>query len=371
MDLYYYTTVEAMKYILSGGNIFATNMKYMNDSEEYLNGLKEVRDYLLTAADKQDSLVQAAKRKLTKTVYEKRREGEVNSFSISFTTARDLLSQWSMYAKESGVSLKMEFEERDYEFLTYNQSDKDRDKRPNYCMYPQEVYYFTKGVLGKEKYKRTGCQIIRKMQEQFERLGMEDYDDNIEKLWLWITPFVKRADFGAEEEYRLVFDFNNVKYYTPRVDFRVDKNVIKPYLDIGLKEGWPITEITVGPGFNQEAVFNGISYYLSKGKVLVPSVTVEEMGKRIEEYFQNMKPAGINAKSVNILLKQWIERYTVFISGIKTDDNEAANKLYLEFRNFLATKNDDKRYREYIWNNYFARSGIVLKKSKIPYILES
>lgn len=367
MDLYYYTTAETMKYILSGGNIFATNMKYMNDSEEYLNGLKEVRDYLLNVADKQD-LVQAAKRKLSKAVYEKRREGEINSFSISFTTARDLLSQWSMYAKESGVSLKMEFEERDYEFLTYNPSDKDRDTRPNYCMHPQEVYYFTKGVLDDKQYEETGCQIIQKMKKQFERQGMEDYDDNIEKLWLWITPFVKRADFGAEEEYRLVFDFNNVMCYTPRVDFRIDKNVIKPYLDIGLKEGWPITEITVGPGFNQEAVFNGISYYLSKGKVLVPPITMEKMGKKIEEYFQNMEHAGINTRSVNALLKQWIEKYTVFTNDVKPDDNEAANKLYLEFRNFLSTKNDDKRYKEYIRNNYFAMSGIVLKKSKIPYI---
>ncbi|MBD5456814.1 MAG: hypothetical protein HDR23_10205 [Lachnospiraceae bacterium] len=107
MDLYYYTTAGTMKYILSGGNIFTTNMKYMNDSEEYLNGLKEVRDYLLNIADKQDSLVQAAQRKLSKSLYEKRREGEINSFSISFSAARDLLSQWSMYAKESGVSLKM------------------------------------------------------------------------------------------------------------------------------------------------------------------------------------------------------------------------------------------------------------------------
>lgn len=81
-----------------------------------------------------------------------------------------------------------------------------------------------------------------------------------------------------------------------------------------------------------------------------------------------MKPAGINTRSVNALLKQWIDKHTVFTNNVKPDDNEAANKLYLEFRNFLSTKNDDKRYREYIRNNYFAMSGIVLKKSKIPYI---
>lgn len=41
-DLYYYTKVETMRYILCDANIFATNIRYMNDSEEYANGLKRI-----------------------------------------------------------------------------------------------------------------------------------------------------------------------------------------------------------------------------------------------------------------------------------------------------------------------------------------
>lgn len=365
MDLYYYTTTETMKYILSGGNVFATNMKYMNDSEEYINGLREVRDYLLSVRRKNNDLIDAAKLRLTKEVYEKRKEDEVNSFSISFTTARDLLSQWSMYAKESGVSLKMEFEDRDYEFMAYNTKDK---KEVNYSMRPQEVYYFTKSVLSKNQYQRIGNKIIGKMQEQYEQQGMQDYNDNVEKLWLWITPFVKRADFGAEEEYRLVFDFNNVINFTPRVDFRVDKNVIKPYLDISLKDGWPITEIIVGPGFNQEAVFKGISYYLSKGKVLIPFVPLEEMGKRIRGYLEDIKMTGVVGKNGNSLLGRWELRYDKFIGGITDKDKDIAKRLYWEFKNFLWVECKDEGYREYIRNNFLAANGIILRKSKIPYI---
>ena len=101
---------------------------------------------------------------------------------------------------------------------------------------------------------------------------------------------------------------------------------------------------------------------------MVPPVTMGEMGKRIEEYFQNMKPAGINARSVNSLLSQWDKKYIDFVKGVKAHDKDAADKLYHEFWNYLVTKSNDKRYRDYIRNNYLAASGIVLKKSKIPYI---
>lgn len=354
-----------MKYILSGGNIFATNMEYMNDSEEYINGLREVRDYLLSVRRKNNDLIDAAKLRLTDEVYRRRKEDEVNSFSISFTTARDLLSQWSMYAKESGVSLKMEFEDRDYEFKAFNSKG---EREPNYSMRPQEVYYFTKSVLSKGQYQRIGNKIIDKMQQQYEQQGMQDYNDNIEKLWIGITPFVKRADFGAEEEYRLVFDFNNVMNFTPRVDFRIDKNVIKPYLDISLEEGWPVTEIIVGPGFNQEAVFNGISYYLRKGKVLIPSVTTEEMGKRIRGYLEDIKVTGAVGKNENNLLGRWEQKYDKFIGGITDKDKNVVKRLYQEFKSFLWAECRDEKYKEYIQNNFLALSGIILRKSKIPYI---
>ena len=42
--LYYYTTSETMKYILTQGDIFATHISYLNDSEEYINGLRELRE---------------------------------------------------------------------------------------------------------------------------------------------------------------------------------------------------------------------------------------------------------------------------------------------------------------------------------------
>lgn len=45
-ELYYYTSTDTMRFILTKGDIFATNLKYMNDGEEYTNGLTELRAVL-------------------------------------------------------------------------------------------------------------------------------------------------------------------------------------------------------------------------------------------------------------------------------------------------------------------------------------
>lgn len=42
MELYYYTSTDTMRYVLTEGNIYATNIRYMNDSQEYINGLEEL-----------------------------------------------------------------------------------------------------------------------------------------------------------------------------------------------------------------------------------------------------------------------------------------------------------------------------------------
>ena len=42
MELYYYTTTDTLRFILEKGDIYATNIRYMNDSEEYITGVNEL-----------------------------------------------------------------------------------------------------------------------------------------------------------------------------------------------------------------------------------------------------------------------------------------------------------------------------------------
>lgn len=359
MDLYYYTTAETMRFILNDKNIYATNMLYMNDSQEFVNGLREVRNLLL---QKESNYQEAAKKKLTQELYEKYLNSPVDSFSISFTTASDLLSQWAMYAKESGVSLKMEFKPTEYDFLAIREDTGERQE--NYSMYPQKVYYFTKEVMDSIKYDEASSEILAAMETEYKRLGMMDIYDNIETLWLKMTPFVKRVDFGAEEEYRLVFDFNNPQSFTPRVDFRNDKHIIKPYLDISLKEGWPVTEITVGPGFNQESVYNSIIYYMRRGKVHVPVISVQTFCGRVVRFFEGMREYGISPETAKALVEEWRK-------ARPQNAQVSLEQIYERYDRFIEEKKKDTRvpeFQAYFNHNFLTPTGIQVGKSKIPYI---
>ena len=118
--MYYYTSTDTMCKILQNGNMFATNLNYMNDAQEYVNGLKEIRTLCLdedfvrsvypTNTDGIiDRLIQALNNEMTEKKLIEYMETNT-SYSISFCKDRDLLSQWTTYARESGVSIEMTFD---------------------------------------------------------------------------------------------------------------------------------------------------------------------------------------------------------------------------------------------------------------------
>ncbi len=367
MILYYYTTTEVMSYILSKGNIHATNVRYMNDSEEFVNGLREIKTLLLSEHSFFDK---SAKENLEKETYEENIFNRIESFSISFTTARDLLSQWAIYAKESGVSLAMDFPEQgEMSFDTYNK--KGKKVIDNYTLLPKKVEYFTKGVLSPDEYEKEAKIIIDRMKSMVATDGIMDINDDIINIWTGMAPYVKRADFGAEEEYRLVFGYNKSKKVSPRIDFRNDRNVLKPYIDIFRKDGWPIKEIIVGPGFNQDAVFKSVVYYLEKGKVLVPRISLNDFQSRIKEYFDEMERQISTSEDVVELRKKWTKIACGYSEGSKQTEANIVVNLYSDLYGFLKntlknTKNP--QIRNYLEQNYISEHGIICRKSKIPYL---
>lgn len=111
-SLFYYTSVDTASKILDSGIMRATNIRYMNDSEELSNGLDEIEKY---DGSNKDNI------KLC--ISELRKEKCIMHYTLSFSGHEDSLSQWSMYSKESGVSLEMDFGNRvlrlKYDFENY------------------------------------------------------------------------------------------------------------------------------------------------------------------------------------------------------------------------------------------------------------
>lgn len=288
--MYYYTSTETMQKILTNRNIFATNLDYMNDARECINGLEEIRKILLDG-----ECIERWKKKYPKYSTMEITEEEINKrlseemqrtyledsarYSISFCEENDLLSQWTTYAKESGVSIAMEFDiDKLYSFCFYGVNSNGRNKRAE--LSPSRVLYYTKGMgAGEAEIEE---EILSNLFMKYdEKMGGADY---ITLPWRHFCNYIKTYSFYQEKEFRLLFDSINVSELPGiRVDYRTDKHVIKPYLDVECEGGWPITEIMVGPGFNQQVVYRSIAFFLDHAQVYSQQV------KKKEQYINQVK----------------------------------------------------------------------------------
>ena len=204
-ELYYYTSSDTMRFILTKGDIFATNLKYMNDGEEYTNGLTELR---MVLNDRYKDSAEISEVDLEMAVLQ-----QPKSYSISFSSERDLLSQWSMYAKESGVSLRMDFS-RDDGTNKYKLPLNEKDLTKTVNGFPRQVYYLTKHVMRESEYAEVCEKIFQDIKEEKTEVPvkmLDDINDGIDMVWRLLAPYVKRKEFFQEAEYRIVFALNSIE----------------------------------------------------------------------------------------------------------------------------------------------------------------
>ena len=359
-ELYYYTSSDTMRYILTKGDIYATNLKYMNDGEEYINGLAELREVL--------NEEYKGSAEITKEVFEDAVEQQPNIYSISFSRERDLLSQWSMYAKESGVSIRMDFSgDAGKEWYEIPKNDSDKKKSVENSG-PHKVYYLTKHAMTKNEYGKTCRKIIADIKKgktvvPVKMLG--DIQDGISGIWQLLAPYVKRKEFFQEAEYRMTFALNSLEAGAAgsassiKVDYRVQNSVLKPYLDITRENGWPVKEIMIGPGFNQKTVYDSVKHFLDNSKIMVSNYSAEKV-KENGLFFLKCMDKDNRLNNAMELEAEWKKAH---IRNMKnTEVVQLFNQFIISKRKLLGEQG------KILENVYMSRGGIILSVSEIPYI---
>lgn len=351
MELFYYTTTETMKCIVTKGDIYATNVRYLNDTDEYINGLREIRSLLLSA-DKYgfDDLKQQAEAFITQETYQEI-EGQISDiYSISFSKASDLLSQWHMYARESGVQIKMCFDGKskgEYYCPILDKSGEKGTKK----LEKKPVYYFTKIGMPLAEYEETG----RKILDEFAQILHKN--DEIVSTWKVLAPFIKNYGFVQEQEVRAIFLANETGL---PIGYRGDRGVLKPYLDIEMKKGWPICGIMVGPGRNQNQVFQSLCHFFEHTDLKIDRVEAHDL---VRMYFDGMREYYISNQKVDECIERVIEmdqKMTMY--GVRYSE-----KIQETLKAVLTEEGERRIVKEYTGNNFFCEKGIIVNKSKWPY----
>ncbi|HCR1838985.1 DUF2971 domain-containing protein [Enterobacter kobei] len=254
MSIYHYTDLHGLKGIVEGNALWATNINFLNDKNEYIHGFKCFRN---TIEYLDEEINGVPVKQLLKQAIENHMDIHENPdnfkskhvYSISFCREFDQLSQWRGYGNSQGVCLEFDEGELvkglDSDGLTFLHND---------------VIYTSETSTVEVNYK------IKNLFESIAQSAPDVFDSfiNFIRLNSLISsniPFFKNIGFSEEKEFRLVFS-PLLKF--PHIKFRVGAYGLIPYLEMKMRGGdkIPIKRIIIGPSKDRELLKNGVYMFL-------------------------------------------------------------------------------------------------------------
>ena len=278
-NIYHYTDYNAFCSIIENKEFWATNIYYMNDKNEYQHGLRLFERCLVrkmqNASEPEGKIYAEALSHIDDIV-----SGEIfplssrNVFALSFSYNKDSLLMWKMYGGEFGIS--MDFD--------WNQCHEDPgmrlirkelyEKEENAGIKKSEIFFPYSVVYDDKKKEELVEYSIETIMDVYRHLSFESYiegcvTDLVDQFFL-VSPLLKDRKFEGEGECRFI------EQGVPRqgedfcIKYRKRRGEDVPYIKFNVLDGyghpiqeWPIREIMVGPGEQQEKTTKKVKAFLA------------------------------------------------------------------------------------------------------------
>ncbi len=266
--IYHYTDTNAFLGIMQNKEMWASHIKFMNDTSEGFVGYNHLCKILKYS--KKDEFDESSKERLKKAV--ETELSKMSVFVISFTSLQDDLNQWRGYADSpNGLNIGFNANKISNAILLPKNMDSIVEKINNYtfnnhlekpfsvllkCLYDETFqYYLVFDIL--KMIKKNGNT------EQAFRKGAH--------LFMYCAPFFKHSAFSDEKEWRLVIycPENSLNYslsnsnFQNQIFYRPGKSSIMPYVKVKIAE-LAINSITLAPSRPDKKIQNNsIRYFLT------------------------------------------------------------------------------------------------------------
>jgi hypothetical protein len=253
--LYHYTSMEVLEKITRNGEIWASDIEFLNDSDEYVNAKAFIKNELEMRVAKNERLRSIVHAQVGQMYHEL---DHLDLYVASLSTEGDSLPQWRGYCPDGqGVAIgflpwaltsgKLDMAEGDVKSI---------DRELLKCVYTL-----------KEKTKLLDAHLSHFLKLVTKHFGTDSMEPGrfLQSLTEVCCPFFKNESFRDEMEWRL--SIRCLYRDVPKRDFHIGRSTVVPHLRIDLRENYRlnfIKEVVIGPTPDKSLAFMGVKTLLNR-----------------------------------------------------------------------------------------------------------
>ena len=250
-SLAHYTNLAGLHGIFESGQLWASNIAFLNDREELLHGVKCARRALSTILnDRKLHQWRDAIREVVKQIENGRLP---NTYAACFCEKTDLLSQWRGYGgNEQGVC------------LVFNPLGLESLKGGKRSFLAPVQYGLVEGKITLRK--DLSARLLAIGEDDFTVMDEDEKRKTVYNVLSELIPRFKHKGFEGELEWRLVVQHETLR---STVNFRPNRNVLVPYIKLG-NDPLPLKYVRIGPGADLDLTERSIAVFLKAKGYEVP-----------------------------------------------------------------------------------------------------
>jgi hypothetical protein len=251
-EIFHYTSLSGLYGIVQSGEMWATHIKFLNDSDELIHGRELLRRAILGQLQQRPDYD-----KLSVLVEQTMGQFEMNVFVACFSRLRDDLSQWRGYGGECGVSIGFSSLPMCFA-VTYADTPTDNriEWRARSCIAAIDEFFdrfmLTPSSVSSKNDPGDDDEILAALGKMLRDMHPDVFISSV---------LVKGESFAAENEMRVVESVPQANLHS-RVRFRVARGALLPYVGVSLGPPAPLTRVIVGPNPRADLVADGIRLLL-------------------------------------------------------------------------------------------------------------
>ena len=253
--VYHYTTPEGLIGIVENRTLWATDVFYLNDSEEFALGIQIARDYMKNL--KETANGEPAVGRLEWLLKELKGIGPLRKKTVyvsSLSEDDDQLSQWRAYCRGGGFAIG-------FKVGSLKKLATDQSFVLEQCIYdPQEQRQLITGAV--DSIAGAWLNSSAPWPEQPGEGPRFEISLNLVHELSRLSPMLKNQAFLEEKEYRLISE-PSASYVEGQEKFRNHRGLVVPYREFRLDDDlWRQVRVVVGPTPHPEASKASVSALL-------------------------------------------------------------------------------------------------------------